>query len=58
MTYITFRSGAALLLSLFIALVFGRKIIDRLQLMQVGEIIRDSASKDRCRRPELRQWAE
>ena len=41
MDYITFRSGAALLLSLFIALVFGRKIIDRLQLMQVGEIIRD-----------------
>lgn len=41
MSYITFRSGAALLLSLFIALVFGRKIIDRLQLMQVGEIIRE-----------------
>lgn len=41
MDYITFRSGAALILSLFIALVFGRKIIDRLQLMQVGEIIRD-----------------
>lgn len=41
MSYITFRSGATLLLSLFIALVFGRKIIDRLQLMQVGEIIRD-----------------
>lgn len=41
MNYITFRSGAALLFSLFIALVFGRKIIDRLQLMQVGEIIRD-----------------
>ena len=41
MSYISFRSGAALLLSLFIALVFGRKIIDRLQLMQVGEIIRD-----------------
>lgn len=41
MHYLTFRSGAALLLSLFIALVFGRKIIDRLQLMQVGEIVRD-----------------
>ena len=41
MSYITFRSGAALLLSLFIALVFGRKIIDRLQLMQVGEIVRN-----------------
>lgn len=41
MDYITFRSGAALVLSLFIALVIGRKIINRLQLMQVGEIIRD-----------------
>ena len=41
MDYITFRSGVALLLSLFIAMVFGRKIIDRLQKMQVGEIIRD-----------------
>ncbi len=41
MNYITFRSGAALLLSLFIAIVFGRRIIDRLQLMQVGEIVRD-----------------
>ena len=41
MDYITFRSGAALMLSLFIALVFGRKIIDRLQKMQVGEIIRN-----------------
>jgi phospho-N-acetylmuramoyl-pentapeptide-transferase len=41
MDYITFRSGAALVLSLFIAVVFGRRIIDRLQLMQVGEIIRD-----------------
>ena len=41
MDYITFRSGAALMLSLFIAMVFGRKIIDRLQKMQVGEIIRN-----------------
>lgn len=41
MNYITFRSGAALLLSLFITIVFGRRIIDRLQLMQVGEIVRD-----------------
>ena len=39
--YITFRAGTTLVLSLLIALVFGRKIIDRLQLMQVGEIVRD-----------------
>lgn len=41
MDYITFRSGVALVLSLFIAIVFGRRIIDRLQLMQVGEIVRE-----------------
>lgn len=41
MDYITFRSGIAMMLALFIALVFGRKIIDRLQMMQVGEIVRD-----------------
>ncbi len=41
MDYITFRAGAALLLSLFIAMVIGRRIIDRLQKMQVGEIIRN-----------------
>ena len=41
MDYITFRSVAAIMISLFIALVFGRKIIDRLQKMQVGEIIRN-----------------
>lgn len=41
MSYITFRSGAAFILALFLATVIGRRIIDRLQLMQVGEIIRD-----------------
>ncbi len=41
MSYLTFRSGMALILSLFIATVIGRRIIDRLQLMQVGEIVRD-----------------
>ncbi|MDE6283877.1 MAG: phospho-N-acetylmuramoyl-pentapeptide-transferase [Muribaculaceae bacterium] len=41
MDFLTFRSAAALLLSLFIALVFGRRIIDRLQKMQVGEIVRN-----------------
>jgi phospho-N-acetylmuramoyl-pentapeptide-transferase len=41
MDYISFRSGAALLLSLFIALVFGRKIINHLQKLQVGEIVRN-----------------
>ncbi|MBD5346232.1 MAG: phospho-N-acetylmuramoyl-pentapeptide-transferase [Bacteroides sp.] len=41
MTYITFRSGVASMLALLIAIFVGRRIIDRLQLMQVGEIVRD-----------------
>lgn len=41
MDYITVRSVVALVLSLFIAIVVGRRVIDRLQLMQVGEIVRD-----------------
>ena len=41
MTYISFRSGITFTLSLLIALVFGRRIIDRLQRMQVGEVVRN-----------------
>lgn len=41
MSYITFRSGAALVLSLIIAIFIGRRIIDRLQRMQVGEVVRN-----------------
>lgn len=39
--YVTFRSGAAFVLAMLIAIFFGRKIIDRLQKMQIGETIRD-----------------
>ncbi len=41
MSYLTFRSGVALVLSLLITIFIGRRIIERLQLMQIGEIIRD-----------------
>lgn len=39
--YITFRAGMALILSLFISLMIGRKLIGRLQKAQIGEIVRD-----------------
>ena len=39
--YITFRAGMAMILSLVISLLIGRKIIERLQLAQIGEIVRD-----------------
>lgn len=40
MSYITFRAGISFALALVIALVFGRMIIDRLQRMQIGEVVR------------------
>lgn len=39
--YITFRAAFALIGSLIISMVIGKKIIQRLQLLQVGEIVRD-----------------
>ena len=41
MEYITFRTGIVFALSMLIALILGRRIIDRLQIMQVGEIVRN-----------------
>ena len=41
MDYITFRSGLSFSIAMLIALVFGRNIITRLQLLQVGEEIRN-----------------
>lgn len=39
--YISFRSGMALILSLFIATIIGRRLIARLQKMQIGETVRN-----------------
>ncbi|MDE6710950.1 MAG: phospho-N-acetylmuramoyl-pentapeptide-transferase, partial [Alistipes sp.] len=39
--YISFRSAAAIIVSLLIAIIFGRSIIDFLRRRQIGEEIRD-----------------
>lgn len=39
--YISFRSAAAVILALLIAIIFGRSIIDYLRRKQIGEDIRD-----------------
>ncbi len=41
MNYITFRAGISFSLALLIALTFGHKVIERLQRMQVGEVVRN-----------------
>jgi len=38
---ISFRAGAAVLLSLFIAMVYGKRIINFLRKKQMGELVRD-----------------
>ena len=38
--YVSFRSGLALILSLFISTAIGRRIIDKLQMLQIGETVR------------------
>ncbi len=39
--YISFRAGMAIIFSLFITMISGRRIISYLQKMQVGETVRD-----------------
>lgn len=39
--FISFRASAAIILSLSIAAIFGKRIIRRLQLLQIGETVRD-----------------
>ena len=39
--YITFRTAMAVLLSLFIATVFGKRLINFLRHKQIGESVRD-----------------
>ncbi|MDE5567184.1 MAG: phospho-N-acetylmuramoyl-pentapeptide-transferase [Muribaculaceae bacterium] len=41
MNYITFRSGLAFVLALILAIFVGRRIINALQKMQIGEIVRN-----------------
>ena len=47
---ISFRTGVGFILALFIAMIFGRKIINRLQKMQIGETIRDLGMEDQLKK--------
>lgn len=47
---ISFRTGVAFILALLVATVFGRKIINRLQKMQIGETIRDLGMEDQLKK--------
>lgn len=49
--YVTFRTGVAFVLAMLIAIIIGRRIIDRLQKMQVGEIIRNLGLEGQMKKP-------
>ena len=44
--FISFRASAAIILSLSIAAIFGKRIIRRLQLLQIGETVKDLGLHD------------
>ena len=39
--YISFRASLALIGSLVVSIIFGKRIIDRLRKQQIGETVRD-----------------
>ena len=43
--YISFRSAAAIITSLLISTIFGKKVIEFLRVKQIGESIRDLGLK-------------
>jgi phospho-N-acetylmuramoyl-pentapeptide-transferase len=49
-TYISFRSAAAIITSLFISLMIGKRIILLLQKKQVGEVVRDLGLEGQCQK--------
>lgn len=54
--YISFRSAIALISSLLITLVFGKRIINILLKLQVGETIRDLGLAGQSEKKVRQQW--
>lgn len=54
--YVTFRAAMSAILALFIAIVFGRKIIDRLQKNKLEKQSVISIWKDNTASAERQQW--
>jgi phospho-N-acetylmuramoyl-pentapeptide-transferase len=54
--YISFRSAAAIIVSLIISVLFGGRIIRSLKRLQVGESVRDLGLEGQRKRKVHRQW--
>ena len=56
--FISFRSAAAVITSLIISLLIGKRLYIYLQKKQVGEVVRDLGLEGNIRKRELHQWEE
>ena len=56
--YISFRAAAALITSLFISMIIGKRLINFLRRKQVGETVRDLGLKDRRRNKAPPRWED
>jgi len=54
--YITFRAMGAIVFSLLIASIFGKRIILLLQNLQIGESIRDLGLQGQMQKKVLQPW--
>lgn len=54
--YISFRAGAAAVLSLVITITLGKNLINFLRKKQVGEDIRDLGLEGQIQKKEPQQW--
>ena len=56
--FITFRASMAILLSLVITMIYGKKVIKFLQKKQIGETIRELGLDGQTLRKVRLQWAD
>lgn len=56
--YISFRAGAAAVLSLMITITFGKTLINYLRIKQVGESIRDLGLEGQMQRKAPLLWVD
>lgn len=56
--YISFRSALAFVISLLFSTIFGRRIIDKLRSLQVGETVRDLGLEGQSQKGVRQPWEE
>ena len=56
--YITFRAAMAIILSLVISMVMGKRLIDFLRYKQIGETVRDLGLAGETQKKGTRQWVD